>query len=50
MTPKAKTEKSTTLIIERRVITEDSAEKNDVHVAGGAHKGIVINKTLNSGL
>ncbi|XP_073972429.1 uncharacterized protein isoform X3 [Rhodnius prolixus] len=48
MTPKAKTEKSTTLIIERRVITEDSAEKNDVHVAGGAHKGIVINKTLNS--
>lgn len=48
MTPKAKTEKTTTLIIERRIVAEDNAEKNDVHVAGGAHKGIVINKTINS--
>uniref|UniRef100_A0A069DV69 Winged helix-turn-helix domain-containing protein n=1 Tax=Panstrongylus megistus TaxID=65343 RepID=A0A069DV69_9HEMI len=48
MTPKAKTEKSTTLIIERRIVAEDNTKKNDVHVAGGAHKGIVINKTINS--
>ncbi|XP_043274374.1 uncharacterized protein [Venturia canescens] len=46
MTPKSKTSNSTTLIIERQAL--DSPVKNinesNVHVAGGDHKGIVINK------
>lgn len=41
MTPKCKTENSTTLIIERRAV-EQPNEK--MHVAGGDHTGIVINK------
>ncbi|XP_066581858.1 uncharacterized protein [Prorops nasuta] len=48
MTPKCKTEKSTTLVIERlkiEVKTENGNEHN-VHVAGGDHKGIVINKQV----
>ncbi|KAG7205252.1 hypothetical protein KM043_018331 [Ampulex compressa] len=46
MTPKCKTANSTTLIIERQAL-EPPAENengNNVHVAGGDHKGIVINK------
>ncbi|XP_033225188.1 uncharacterized protein LOC117178070 [Belonocnema kinseyi] len=46
MTPKCKTANSTTLIIERQELdppSENGDEKN-VHVAGGDHKGIVINK------
>ncbi|XP_043260756.1 uncharacterized protein LOC122402215 [Colletes gigas] len=46
MTPKCKTANSTTLIIERQAL-ESSAEnenENNVHIAGGDHKGIVINK------
>ncbi|XP_015123699.1 uncharacterized protein LOC107045831 isoform X4 [Diachasma alloeum] len=45
MTPKCKTANSTTLIIERQTV-DRLPEKNqrDVHVAGGDHKGIVINK------
>ncbi|KAK0083658.1 hypothetical protein PV325_008432 [Microctonus aethiopoides] len=46
MTPKCKTAKSTTLIIERQASNPPSDKLNgqDVHVAGGDHKGIVINK------
>ncbi|XP_015589440.1 uncharacterized protein LOC107265026 isoform X1 [Cephus cinctus] len=46
MTPKCKTAKSTTLIIERQALdppAENGNEQN-VHIAGGDHKGIVINK------
>lgn len=41
MTPKCKTVNSTTLIIERRVIQHAS---DTMHIAGGEHTGIVINK------
>ena len=46
MTPKCKTANSTTLIIERQELyppAENGDEKN-IHIAGGDHKGIVINK------
>ncbi|XP_051154840.1 uncharacterized protein LOC127277609 isoform X3 [Leptopilina boulardi] len=46
LTPKCKTANSTTLMIERHELdppSENGDEKN-VHVAGGDHKGIVINK------
>lgn len=41
MTPKCKTENSTTLIIERRAVEQPN---DKMHVAGGDHTGIVINK------
>ncbi|KAL2734011.1 uncharacterized protein V1478_003709 [Vespula squamosa] len=45
MTPKRKTGNSTTLIIERQALEPPTENGNDnVHVAGGDHKGIVINK------
>ncbi|XP_053597015.1 uncharacterized protein LOC103572355 isoform X1 [Microplitis demolitor] len=46
MTPKSKTAKSTTLIIERQALDppERINDQQDVHIAGGDHKGIVINK------
>ncbi|KAI4503638.1 hypothetical protein M0802_001041 [Mischocyttarus mexicanus] len=45
MTPKCKTGNSTTLIIERQALEPSTENGNDnVHVAGGDHKGIVINK------
>lgn len=46
MTPKCKTGKSTTLIIERQALEPPAENGNDnnVHIAGGDHKGIVINK------
>ncbi|KAK2585125.1 hypothetical protein KPH14_008634 [Odynerus spinipes] len=46
MTPKCKTGNSTTLIIERQALEPPAENGNDnnVHVAGGDHKGIVINK------
>lgn len=49
MTPKCKTADSTTLIIERqKQITNHivNGDHQDVHVAGGDHKGIVINKQM----
>ncbi|XP_058799256.1 uncharacterized protein LOC131668821 isoform X2 [Phymastichus coffea] len=47
MTPKCKTANSTTLIIERkRQETVANGDQKDVHVAGGDHKGIVINKQM----
>lgn len=52
MTPKCKTTNSTTLIIERQTM-ESPAEndnENNVHVAGGDHKGIVINKQAITGI
>ncbi|KAK5649611.1 hypothetical protein RI129_000640 [Pyrocoelia pectoralis] len=42
MTPKCKTANSTTLIIERKVIETINDDK--VHIAGGDHTGIVVNK------
>lgn len=41
MTPKCKTANSTTLIIERRKIVKTD---DKMHVAGGEHTGIIINK------
>lgn len=52
MTPKCKTANSTTIIIERQAVeqlTENGNEKN-VHVAGGDHKGIIINKQAAAGI
>lgn len=42
MTPKSKTPTSTTLIIERKVIEAEPSDK--IHIAGGDHTGIIINK------
>ncbi|XP_006620600.1 uncharacterized protein LOC102674931 isoform X2 [Apis dorsata] len=46
MTPKSKTANSTTIIIERQSLESptENGNENNVHVAGGDHKGIVINK------
>ncbi|XP_014277226.1 uncharacterized protein [Halyomorpha halys] len=44
MTPKAKSANSTTIVIERKAISNGKPNGNNVHVAGGDHKGIVINK------
>ncbi|XP_059618708.1 uncharacterized protein LOC132263125 isoform X4 [Phlebotomus argentipes] len=41
MTPKGKTTNSTVILIERKLVEEISER---VHVAGGDHKGIIINK------
>lgn len=41
MTPKCKMANSTVLIIERRVVQRTN---DRMHVAGGEHTGIVINK------
>lgn len=46
MTPKCKTHNSTTLIIERRKIAKTS---DKMHVAGGEHTGIIINKEAATG-
>ncbi|XP_046683859.1 uncharacterized protein LOC124369800 isoform X2 [Homalodisca vitripennis] len=49
MTPKGKTANSTTLMIERRKIKDENEIKSDkIHVAGGAHQGIIINKATAS--
>ncbi|XP_038220052.1 uncharacterized protein LOC119838264 isoform X2 [Zerene cesonia] len=42
MTPKSKTPTSTTLIVERKVVEPEPSDK--IHVAGGDHTGIIINK------
>lgn len=42
MTPKCKTSNSTTLIIERKVV--QTINDGKMHVAGGDHTGIIINK------
>lgn len=43
MTPGKRTANSTTIVVERRQIAIKDTQEN-LHVAGGAHKGIVINK------
>lgn len=51
MTPKCKTSCSTTLAIERRAITNEAeTDKTKVYVAGGDHRGIIINKELAQGM
>jgi len=42
MTPKKKTSKSTTLSMERKLVNPSDGQ--GMHVAGGEHRGIVINK------
>ncbi|XP_075971677.1 uncharacterized protein LOC142973635 isoform X2 [Anticarsia gemmatalis] len=42
MTPKSKTANSTTLVIERKAVEPEASDK--IHVAGGDHTGIIINK------
>lgn len=42
MTPKSKTPNSTTLVVERKLIEAEASDK--IHVAGGDHTGIIINK------
>lgn len=51
MTPKSKTSNSTTLIIERQALDPPAKNGNEsnVHIAGGDHKGIVINKRAVAG-
>ncbi|KAI5698121.1 hypothetical protein M8J76_016033 [Diaphorina citri] len=43
MTPKGKTSTSTTILVERKNVKQDNSSSS-MHVAGGEHKGIVINK------
>ncbi|XP_047022736.1 uncharacterized protein LOC124632114 isoform X1 [Helicoverpa zea] len=45
MTPKCKTANSTTLVIERKVVELEASDK--IHVAGGDHTGIIVNKEKN---
>lgn len=45
MTPKCKTANSTTLIVERKIVKKAN---DKMHVAGGEHTGIVINKETSS--
>lgn len=42
MTPKSKTSSSTTIVVERKVV--DAAPSDKIHIAGGDHTGIIINK------
>lgn len=47
MTPKCKTSKSTTFLLERTRVEVDSVGKDGkVHVAGGDHSGIIVNKQI----
>ena len=48
MTPKGKTAKSTTIMMERRKIA-DASQSNAVHVGGGQHSGIIVNKEIKNG-
>lgn len=51
MTPKAKTDKSTTIAVERRRVelSDATSENRKIHVAGGDHTGIIINKQMGNG-
>ena len=51
MTPKKKTGNSTTLAMERKAISQtgEKTKKTSLHVAGGEHSGIVINKEIEVG-
>lgn len=46
MTPRGKTSNSTVILIERKLVEEVS---DRVHVAGGEHQGIIINKDVVKG-
>jgi hypothetical protein len=46
MTPRGKTSNSTVILIERKLVEELS---DRVHVAGGDHQGIIINKDIVKG-
>ncbi|KAL5277264.1 hypothetical protein ACFFRR_002473 [Megaselia abdita] len=46
MTPKGKTSNSTVILIERKLVNEINER---VHVAGGEHTGIIINKDTSAG-
>lgn len=48
MTPKCKTANSTTLVVERKAVEPEASDK--IHVAGGDHTGIIINKEKNYGM
>ncbi|XP_017301330.1 uncharacterized protein LOC103513486 [Diaphorina citri] len=47
MTPKGKTSTSTTILVERKKVKQDNSSSS-MHVAGGEHKGIVINKNTST--
>lgn len=47
MTPRGKTSNSTVILIERKLVEEVS---DRVHVAGGDHQGIIINKDIVKGI
>ena len=47
MTPGKRTANSTTIMVERRPMVIKDQQEN-LHVAGGAHKGIVINKNASA--
>ena len=52
MTPKGKTVNSTIIQVERRKVADPpvgGGSKGDVHVGGGQHSGIIVNKTVCSG-
>ena len=42
MTPKKKTSNSTTLMMERKIMSSNPGDK--IHIAGGSNAGIVVNK------
>lgn len=42
MTPKCKTANSTILVVERKAVEPEASDK--IHVAGGDHTGIIVNK------
>ncbi|XP_065202307.1 uncharacterized protein LOC135832761 isoform X2 [Planococcus citri] len=45
LTPKGKTTNSTILVVERCASKQQNNGKSNVHVAGGEHHGIIVNKT-----
>lgn len=46
MTPRGKTANSTTIMVERRKVV---SQEGNVHVGGGQHSGIIINKETRPG-
>jgi len=45
LTPKKKTQRSTTLMMERKqVLVNQTSTPGNVHVAGGTNAGIIVNK------
>lgn len=46
MTPRGKTNNSTILLVERKLVERQEDINDRAHIAGGDHKGIIINKEL----